>query len=81
MSTTVNTALYQYAQLTNPSFNGVVAMQGLQIYGIAGASPTLDVGMVQHRNRLTFAISSANTTPSDLGNKIHHRFNRYVFEN
>ncbi len=30
----------------------VVAMQGLRLYGVAGASPIFDVGMVQHNNNI-----------------------------
>ncbi len=46
--------------------NGVVAMQGLQLYGIARVSPLFDEGIMRHHNRLKFAITSAYTTPSDL---------------
>ena len=70
ISNAVTNALYQCAQLTNPSFNGVVSMQGLKLYGVAGGSPIFDVGMVQHNNRLKFSIASSYTMPSDLETKF-----------
>jgi hypothetical protein len=70
ISNAVTNALYQYAQLTNPSFNGVVSMQGLKLYGVAGGSPLFDSGNIQHHNRLKFAITSSFTTPSDLETKF-----------
>jgi hypothetical protein len=70
MSNAVNTAIYQYAQLSNPWFNGFLTMQGLKLNGVAGASPIFDVGMIQHSNILKIAVSSAYTTPSDLETKF-----------
>ena len=70
ISHAVTNALYQYVQLTNPFFDGVVAMQGLKLYGVAGTSPTFDSGNIQHHNRMQFAITSSYTTPSSLDTKF-----------
>ena len=79
-SNAVTNALYQYAQLTNPFFNGVVAMQGLKLYGVAGASPIFDAGMIQHNNILKMCDYKRKYNAFRFGNKFHHRFNRYLHE-
>ena len=44
--------------------------KGLKLYGVAGGSPLSDLGIIQHHNRMKFAITSSYTTPSSLDTKF-----------
>ena len=47
-----------------------VSTLGLNFYGISNGSALFDAGLIQHKNRLKFAIATSTNTPSDLETKL-----------